>query len=80
MNNKTFAETLTELRKSKGHTQQSLFCELHVAGIEIPLKTLQNWEQGKKSPPIWVQKLLLEKIGGAGNAFTRNETENKISI
>lgn len=30
----------------------------------IPLRTIQNWEQGKRQPPEWVIELLKERIEG----------------
>lgn len=30
--------------------------------LEIPIRTLENWEGGKNNPPRWAEKLILEKI------------------
>lgn len=45
--------TITELRNSKG-LSQSQFAKL----IGIPVGTLQNWEQGKRTPPTYVLDLI----------------------
>ncbi|MBQ6265082.1 MAG: hypothetical protein IJK60_06500 [Clostridia bacterium] len=28
----------------------------------IPLRTLQDWEAGRRTPPEWFEKLVVEKI------------------
>ena len=33
-----------------------------VEKIGIPMRTLQDWEGGKRTPPEWVKKLVIEKI------------------
>lgn len=30
--------------------------------LDIPIRTLENWESGVNSPPKWAEKLLLEKL------------------
>lgn len=30
--------------------------------LEIPMRTLQNWEIGENNPPKWAEKLILEKL------------------
>lgn len=30
--------------------------------FEIPVRTLENWEAGVNSPPIWAEKLISEKL------------------
>lgn len=30
--------------------------------LEIPRRSIENWECGINEPPIWVQNLLLEKL------------------
>jgi len=30
--------------------------------FDIPIRTLEDWESGKSKPPIYVMKLLLEKV------------------
>lgn len=35
--------------------------EMHRA-FEIPIRTLEDWDSGKRIPPVWVEKLILEKL------------------
>lgn len=44
-------------RKRLGLTQQEL-SEL----LEIPKRTIEDWEGGRRNPPEWVKKLVLEKM------------------
>ena len=30
--------------------------------FEIPLRTLEDWDSGKRNPPVWAEKLILEKL------------------
>lgn len=30
--------------------------------FEIPIRTLENWESGVNQPPIWAEKLIIEKL------------------
>ena len=30
--------------------------------FEIPVRTLEDWDAGKSSPPPYVQKLIIEKL------------------
>ena len=30
--------------------------------FEIPVRTLENWDAGKSSPPPYVEKLIVEKL------------------
>ena len=31
--------------------------------FEIPIRTLENWEAGTRVPPVWAEKLIIEKLG-----------------
>lgn len=44
-------------RKAAGLTQQQ-FSEL----FEIPLATVKAWDCGQRYPPIWAEKLIIEKL------------------
>ena len=44
-------------RKSKSMTRKEL-CEW----LEIPPKTLEKWEQGARKCPVYVEKLIIDKI------------------
>ena len=32
--------------------------------IGCPVSTLRDWEQGRRVPPEWVARLVLERLGG----------------
>lgn len=57
MEEKTFAEKLLNLRKEKGFTQQQLSDIM-----KIPKRTLEDWECGRRTPPEYVQLLVLDRI------------------
>jgi DNA-binding transcriptional regulator YiaG len=50
---------ITEYRKRAGLTQKQ-FCELF--NPAIPLDTVKNWDCGRKTPPDWVEGLIIEKL------------------
>ena len=49
--------TIKEARYLSGLTQK----EVSVL-LEIPLRTLENWESGVRVPPVYVEKLIVEKL------------------
>ncbi|SFQ24685.1 Helix-turn-helix [Lachnospiraceae bacterium XBB1006] len=56
-------QRIKELRKSMG-LSQAKFAEK----FDIPVRTLQQWEQGRSEPPVYVVKMmsyimLLEAMG-----------------
>lgn len=53
-----FASTLKDLRTHLGYTQKSLSDELL-----IPKRTIEDWERGLATPPVWAQKLIIDKLG-----------------
>ena len=48
---------IKEARISAGMTQEELSKTL-----EIPLDTIKNWESGRRVPPVWAEKLIIEKL------------------
>lgn len=60
--------TIKEARIQVGLTQQGLS-----DWLDIPKRTIEDWDSGKSQPKEWVRKLLIEKI------LTYNDTE-KINI
>lgn len=42
----------------KANITQKTMSEL----FDIPLRTIENWEGGKSKPPIYVEKLIIEKL------------------
>jgi transcriptional regulator with XRE-family HTH domain len=59
MNEKTFADLLKEARKASGLTQQGM-----ADRTLIPLRTLQKWEIGERTPPPYVQRFVLNELDG----------------
>lgn len=53
----TFADQLKSARKAAGLTQHAL-----AEYTEIPLRTIEDWERGKMTPPPYVQRLVLKEI------------------
>ena len=49
-----FSDELVKYRLEHGLTQLALASEL-----EVPLRTVQAWEQGYRVPPAYVQRLIL---------------------
>ena len=49
--------TIKELRQQTG-LSQSAFAKY----FEIPVRTLQDWEQGKRTPPEYLVKLMIYKL------------------
>lgn len=52
-----FAESLKAARKAAGLTQQGL-SDL----LEVPKRTIEAWEMGERTPPSYVQKLILNEL------------------
>ena len=62
------AETIKELRKQTGLTQK-VFAE----HLGIPLRTIEDWEAGRRTPPEYIPRMIAyqlkyedleKKIGG----------------
>lgn len=49
--------TIKAARKQVGLSQQELS-----DWLEIPKRTIEDWESGKRIPPRYVEKLVIEKI------------------
>ena len=49
--------TIKEARQEVGLTQKTLS-----EWLNIPKRTIENWEGGKSEPKDWIEKLLVEKI------------------
>ena len=49
--------TIEEARKEKGMSRKELS-----EWLEIPYRTLQNWENGVRPCPAYVEKLVVQKI------------------
>ena len=49
--------TIKEARKAAKLTQSQMS-----EAFDIPLRTIEDWEAGKRTPPTYVQKLIIEKL------------------
>lgn len=49
--------TIREARLNAGLTQQRM-SEV----FEIPKRTIENWEAGKRNPPAYVEKLIIREL------------------
>lgn len=49
--------TIKEARLNAGLTQQRM-SEV----FEIPKRTIENWEAGKRNPPAYVEKLIIREL------------------
>lgn len=61
-NKGVFTMKIKDARLNAGLTQQAM-SDL----LEIPLRTIENWEGGKSKPPIYVEKLIIEKLDNIAN-------------
>ena len=48
---------LKEARKAAGLSQAEMS-----SMFEIPKRTIENWEAGLRNPPVYVEKLIVEKL------------------
>lgn len=48
---------LKEARKAAGLSQAEMSNM-----FEIPKRTIENWEAGLRNPPVYVEKLIVEKL------------------
>ena len=62
---------IKEARMSIGMSR----AEMHRV-FEIPVRTLEDWDSGKRNPPVWAEKLILEKLE---RMKEEQETNNQIS-
>lgn len=51
--------TINEIRKAAGLTQSSMSKLLN-----IPLRTIENWDTGKRTPPDYVVELIAYRLLG----------------
>ncbi len=56
-NKGVFTMKIKDARLNAGLTQHAM-SDL----LEIPLRTIENWEGGKSKPPVYVEKLIIEKL------------------
>lgn len=53
---------IKEARKRAGLSQKKM-SEI----LEIPLRTIENWDMGTRNPPKYVEKLIIEKLERMAN-------------
>lgn len=49
--------TIKEAREQAGLSRAEM-----ARRFEIPIRTLENWESGNRTPPPYVEKLIIEKL------------------
>lgn len=57
MAEQTYAQRIKAARKAAGLTQATL-----ADRARIPRRTIEDWETGRRTPPDYVQHLVLDKI------------------
>lgn len=57
---------IKEARQAAGLTRETVCKE-----IDIPPRTLQDWELGNRKPPDYVERLVIEKIEEIGEKFSK---------
>ena len=57
MSDKEYTMNLKEARICAGLTQAEMS-----ERFEIPKRTIENWEAGKRKCPVYVEKLIVEKL------------------
>lgn len=53
----TFAEELRTIRTEAGWSRPKM-----VERVGVPLRTIEDWESGKRTPPEYVQKLVIDRL------------------
>lgn len=53
---------IKEARKNAGLTQKE-FSEI----FEIPIDVVKSWDSGRRKPPAWAEKLIVEKLNRIKN-------------
>ena len=53
----TFAEKLKAMRTEAGWTRPKV-----VERVGVPLRTLEEWEANRRTPPDYVQHLVLDRL------------------
>ena len=49
--------TIKEARQAAGLSQAKM-----ATILEIPKRTIESWEAGTRKPPVYVEKLIVEKL------------------
>lgn len=57
MTENTFAEALKKARAEAGLSQQKM-----ADRTLIPKRSIENWEAGERTPPVYVQRFVLNEL------------------
>ncbi len=57
-------EKIRQARKSAGLTQRDMF-----DWLDIPIRTIQDWEYGINKPSDWATNLILDKIERESDSY-----------
>ncbi len=63
----TFKDALKAARQRESYTQAQAAEKI----ARLSVRTLQEWESGRQTPPLWTQLLILEALGGPPFGFRR---------
>ena len=55
--NETYAEKLKAIRTEARWSRPKM-----VERVGVPLRTIEDWEAGKMTPPVYVQNLVLDRL------------------
>ena len=55
--NQIFAERLRAIREGAGWKRPKM-----VERVGVPIRTIEDWEAGKMTPPEYVQNLVLDRL------------------
>lgn len=58
---KTWKNRFKEAREIHDLTQEEA---AQIISKDLSVRSIQSWELGHRSPPAWVQQLILEKLKG----------------
>ena len=61
------------LRVMLGLTQK----QLSEACFDIPIRTIQDWESGRRTPPLYIVMLITSHLDSLGLLDKNNEKENE---
>lgn len=53
----TYAEKLRQIRTDAKWSRQKM-----VERVGVPLRTIEDWEAGKMTPPDYVQRLVMDRL------------------
>lgn len=53
----TFAEELRTIRTEAGWSRPKM-----VERVGVPLRTIEDWESAKRTPPKYVQRLVIDRL------------------